>query len=102
VGFLALLVNGAYGLVRYWASVLRLIIEVPREDVVRKPIFATLNPPLLCTCPTQQAPIQEIGYLRLKVRNLIDVQVTCRNRQKTLKGLRLRVSADWNATDISQ
>jgi len=71
---LALLVNGAYGLVKYWASVLRLIIEVPREDAVRKPIFATLNPPLLCTCPTQQtqqqAPIQEIGYLRLRVRNL--------------------------------
>jgi hypothetical protein len=34
---LALLVNGAYGLVRYWASVLRLIIEVPREDVVGSP-----------------------------------------------------------------
>jgi hypothetical protein len=33
---------------------------------------------------------------------VIDVQVTCRNGQKTLKGLRLRVSADWNATDISQ
>jgi hypothetical protein len=32
----------------------------------------------------------------------IDAQVTCRNGQKTLKGLRLRVSADWNTTDISQ
>lgn len=32
----------------------------------------------------------------------IYVQVTCRNGQKTLKGLRLRVSADWNTTDISQ
>jgi len=31
----------------------------------------------------------------------IDAQVTCRNGQKTLKGLRLRVSADWT-TDISQ
>ena len=213
---LALLVNGAYGLVRYWASALRLIIEVPREDVVRKPIFATLNPPLLCTCPTQQtqqqAPIQEIGYLRLRVRNLgpgtaddcvfqvrfvkwpcptgchapsdeyvdwqdvlwagwaesvtirpndvryvniimmplqnaraclhapwhctnqcgsiiawvakrdvfmlgctarlqdglvpgeyvMDAQVTCRNGQAVLKGLRLRIDPDWNSTDISR
>ena len=53
---LALLVNGAYGLVKYWASVLRLIIEVPKEDMIRKPIFTTFNPPLLCTCPTPANP----------------------------------------------
>jgi len=29
-----------------------------------------------------------------------DVQATCRNGQKTLKGLRLRISQDWNNTDI--
>jgi|ECHnycMinimDraft_1075156.scaffolds.fasta_scaffold02702_1 hypothetical protein len=33
---------------------------------------------------------------------VVDVQVTCRNGQKALKGLRLRISADWNTTDISQ
>jgi len=31
---------------------------------------------------------------------VIDVQATCRNGQKTLKGLRLRISQDWNNTDI--
>jgi hypothetical protein len=31
---------------------------------------------------------------------VMDVQVTCRNGQKTLKGLRLRISQDWNNTDI--
>ena len=53
---LALLANGTYGLVRYWASALRLIIEVPKEDMIRKPIFTTFNPPLLCTCPTPANP----------------------------------------------
>ena len=71
---LALLANGTYGLVRYWASALRLIIEVPKEDMIRKPIFTTFNPPLLCTCLTQQTQqqmlTQEIGYLGLRVRNL--------------------------------
>ena len=31
----------------------------------------------------------------------IDTQVTCRNGQKTLKGLRLRVDQSWNNTDIT-
>jgi hypothetical protein len=32
---------------------------------------------------------------------VIDVQVTCRNGQKTLKGLRLSTDLDWNNTDIT-
>jgi len=32
---------------------------------------------------------------------VIDVQVTCRNGQKTLKGLRLSADLDWNNTDIT-
>jgi hypothetical protein len=33
---------------------------------------------------------------------VIDVQVTCRNGQTVLKGLRLRIDPDWNSTDISR
>jgi hypothetical protein len=33
---------------------------------------------------------------------VIDVQVTCRNGQAVLKGLRLRVNQDWNSMDISR
>jgi hypothetical protein len=72
-GVLIAVVTIAPFLYRRIAGVPILSIEVPREDVVKKPIFPALNPPLLCTCPTQQtqqqAPIQEIGYLRLRVRN---------------------------------
>jgi len=32
---------------------------------------------------------------------VIDVQVTCRNGQKTVRGLRLRVDQNWNVTDIT-
>jgi hypothetical protein len=31
---------------------------------------------------------------------VIDVQVTCRNGQETVRGLRLRVDQDWGFTDI--
>jgi|ECHhosMinimDraft_1075155.scaffolds.fasta_scaffold06548_2 hypothetical protein len=51
-----------------------LMIEVPEENVVRKPEFITYSPP--CLCPAQQpqqtqqqVPAQLIGYLRLRVRN---------------------------------
>jgi hypothetical protein len=195
---------------RRWIAVPILRIEVPKEGVIRKPILVTLNLPQACICQ----PYQEVGYLRLRVRNtglaaaegcvfqvriimwpsncpvncyapsdeyvdwqdvtwagwkpsvlirpndvryaniimmplqnasaclyaqwhcanqcnpiiawvakrevlmlgctarprdglvageyVVDVQVTCRNGQKALKGLRLRISADWNTTDISQ
>jgi hypothetical protein len=33
---------------------------------------------------------------------VIDAQVTCRNGQAVLKGLRLRIDPDWNSTDISR
>jgi hypothetical protein len=49
-------------------------IEIPEENVVRKPEFITYLPP--CLCPAQQpqqtqqqVPTQLIGYLRLRVRN---------------------------------
>jgi hypothetical protein len=218
-GVLIAVVTIAPFLYRRIVDVPILRIEIPEENVVRKPEFITYLPP--CLCPAQQpqqtqqqVPTQLIGYLRLRVRNtgltaaekcvfqvriarwpsncpanchapsdeyvdwhdvtwagwkqnilirpndvryaniaimpldankqaclpvswqcdnkvnpcgpliawiakretfmqgcrsqdglvageyVIDVQATCRNGQKTLKGLRLRISQDWNNTDI--
>jgi hypothetical protein len=50
---------------RRWIAVPILRIEVPKEGVIRKPILVTLNLPQACICQ----PYQEVGYLRLRVRN---------------------------------
>ncbi len=108
-GVLIAVVTIAPFLYRRIVDVPILMIEVPREDVIRRPILATLDLPqackcsvqqqsqqsqqmfflCICQCPTSQQPAiicncphkliiqqpqqqaqQEVGYLRLRVRNL--------------------------------
>jgi len=73
-GVLIAVVTIAPFLYRRIVDVPILRIEVPEENVVRKPEFITYPPP--CLCPAQQpqqtqqqVPAQLIGYLRLRVRN---------------------------------
>jgi hypothetical protein len=73
-GVLIAVVTIAPFLYRRIVDVPILRIEVPEENVVRKPEFITYSPP--CLCPAQQSqqtqqqvPTQLIGYLRLRVRN---------------------------------
>jgi len=73
-GVLIAVVTIAPFLYRRIVDVPILSIDVPEENVVRKPEFITYSPP--CLCPAQQpqqtqqqAPAQLIGYLRLRVRN---------------------------------
>jgi len=73
-GVLIAVVTIAPFLYRRIVDVPILRIEIPEENVVRKPEFITYLPP--CLCPAQQpqqtqqqVPTQLIGYLRLRVRN---------------------------------
>ena len=73
-GVLIAVVTIAPFLYRRIVDVPILSIEVPEENVIRKPEFITYSPP--CLCPAQQpqqtqqqVPAQLIGYLRLRVRN---------------------------------
>jgi len=73
-GVLIAVVTIAPFLYRRIVDVPILRIEIPEENVVRKPEFITYSPP--CLCPAQQpqqtqqqVPAQLIGYLRLRVRN---------------------------------
>jgi len=81
-GILIAVVTIAPFIYRRWVAVPILRIEVPEITGGRKPTLTTRNPPLLCTCSlnqqrftkllpeVHQLPIyQDIGYLRLRVRN---------------------------------
>jgi hypothetical protein len=87
-GVLIAVVTIAPFLYRRIADVPILRIEVPEEGVIKKPILVTLNLPQACLCPAQQPQQtqqqaqqppqqqvqqqqvrQEVGYLRLRVRN---------------------------------
>jgi len=58
-GVLIAVVTIAPFLYRRIVDVPILMIEVPREDVIRRPILATLDLPQACKCPVQQQSQQQ-------------------------------------------
>jgi hypothetical protein len=70
IGFLGIEITILFFLYEKFMAIPILRIEVPREDVTRKPRFIRVSLPQACRCPAQQQQVsQEVGYLRLRVRN---------------------------------
>jgi hypothetical protein len=70
-GVLIAIVTIAPFIYNSYVAVPILRIEVPREDDNRKPILSTDSPPCMCQdqLQIQKTDTQDIGYLRLGVRN---------------------------------
>ena len=70
-GVLIAIVTIAPFIYNSYVAVPILRIEVPREEDNRKPILSTYSPPCMCQdrLQIQKTDTQDIGYLRLSVRN---------------------------------